>query len=79
MISLHEFNDNDYYAINKKGLEMTYGISNVPNRFKTMFTDKVKQLRKINNLRNISVELLTILVWKNILNLDKIYDFGKNC
>jgi hypothetical protein len=75
MVSMHEFNDNDYYDINKKGLEMTFGINDVPNRFKTMFSDKMTQLRKIKNYKNISVELLTILVRKNILNLEKIYHF----
>jgi len=54
---------------------MSFGINKVPEKFKTMFSDKVIQLRKINKYNNISVELLTILVWKNILNLEKIYDF----
>jgi hypothetical protein len=40
-----------------------------------MFTEKIKQLKKINYLNNISLEFLTILNWKNILNLEKIYEF----
>ena len=35
----------------------------------------LEQLRKVKNYPNISLEFLTILVWKNILNLDKIYEF----
>ncbi len=78
MVSMHEFNDKDYYEVNRKWLEMSFGINKVPENFKVMFTDKVKQLRKIKNYKNISLELLTILVWKNVLNLEKIYNFWKN-
>jgi MoaA/NifB/PqqE/SkfB family radical SAM enzyme len=44
-----------------------------------MFTNKLIQLRKVQDYPNLSLELLTILVWKNILNLDKIYEFAYNC
>lgn len=79
MVSLHEFNNKDYYEVNQKWLEMTFDIHKVPKKFQTLFTDKLTQLRKINECRNISLEFLTILVWKNILNLEKIYEFWKNC
>ena len=75
MVSMHEFNDEDFYEVNKKWLEMTFWINNVPKKFKYMFSDKIKQLRKINNLKNISLEFLTILTPKNILNLEKLYEF----
>ncbi|MGB2111437.1 MAG: hypothetical protein ACPHY8_06580 [Patescibacteria group bacterium] len=58
---------------------MSFGISKVPEHFKKIFTNKLTQLRKVKNYPNISLEFLTILVWKNILNLDKIYEFGYNC
>lgn len=54
---------------------MTFDIQKVPKKFQTLFTDKLEQLRKVNNCKNISLEFLTILVWKNILNLEKIYQF----
>ncbi len=79
MVSMHEFNDTDYYEVNKKWLEMTFWLHKVPEKFKIMFTEKVEQLRKINYLENISLEFLTILVWKNILNLEKIYEFWEKC
>ncbi len=75
MVSMHEFNDKDYYEVNRKWLEMTFGIDKVPENFKKMFSNKVKQLRKINNFKNISLEFLTILSSKNILNLERIYEF----
>jgi len=78
MVSMHEFNDKDYYNVNRKWLEMTFWINKVPDRFKHMFTDKIKQLRKIKNYKNIFLEFLTILVWKNVLNLEKIYEFWLN-
>jgi len=78
MVSMHEFNDNDYYMVNKKWLEMSFWVDEIPERFKTMFTDKIIQLRKIKKYKNLSIELLTILVWKNVINLDKIYNFWKN-
>lgn len=79
MVSMHEFNNKDYYEVNRKGLEMTFDIEKVPKKFQTLFTDKVEQLRKVKYHKNISLEFLTILVWKNILNLEKIYEFGRNC
>lgn len=79
MVSLHEFNDHDYYEVNRKGLEMSFWITKVPASFKKMFTNKLIQLRKVKKYPNLSLELLTILVWKNILNLDKIYEFAYNC
>lgn len=79
MVSMHEFNNRDYYEVNKKWLEMTFDIEKVPAKFQTLFTDKLVQLRKINDCKNISLEFLTILVWKNILNLEKIYEFGEKC
>lgn len=79
MVSMHEFNDNDYYEVNKKWLKMTFEKDKVPQIFYKLFTNKVNQLRKINNLKNISLEFLTILNWKNILNLDKIYNFWEKC
>ncbi len=79
MVSLHEFNNKDYYQVNEKWLEMTFDIQKVPKKFQMLFTDKMAQLRKVNDCKNISLEFLTILVWKNILNLEKIYQFGQQC
>ena len=75
MVSMHEFNNKDYFEVNRKGLEMTYHRDNMPESFNTLFTDKLNQLRKVQDYKNISLEFLTILVWKNILNLEKIYQF----
>ena len=79
MVSMHEFNDADYFDVNLKGLEMTYKKSAIPESFRTAFSKKIAQLRKIQKYPNLSLEFLTILSWKNILNLEKIYIFGKKC
>ncbi|MDD3302440.1 MAG: radical SAM protein [Candidatus Gracilibacteria bacterium] len=79
MVSMHEFNNKDYLGVNLLGLKKTFGIEKIPDKFNNMFLEKVTQLRKINNFENITLEFLTILNRKNILNLEKVYEFGKNC
>ncbi len=75
MVSMHEFNNKDFYNVNKLWLNKSHWIDKISPIFKIMFYNKVIQLRKINDLENISLEFLTILNWKNILNLEKIYEF----
>lgn len=76
MVSMHEFNYLDFYNANHKWLTKNWW-NNVKDNYKKIFSDKILQLKKLKFFRNISLEFLTILNWKNILNLDKIYEFGK--
>lgn len=76
MVSMHEFNYLDFYNANHKWLTKNLW-NNVKDNYKKIFSDKILQLKKLKFFRNISLEFLTILNWKNILNLDKIYEFGK--
>jgi sulfatase maturation enzyme AslB (radical SAM superfamily) len=73
MVSMHEFNNEDYYMVNRKGLLMTYGRDEELKAFKTKFTKKVANLKKIRNYKNLSLDFLTILSNKNILHFEKIY------
>jgi sulfatase maturation enzyme AslB (radical SAM superfamily) len=46
--------------------------------FENKFEKKVEQLRKIHNFKNLTLDFLTILTPKNILYLEKIYEFILN-
>lgn len=72
MVSVHEFNDADYFAVNEKWAKDIQWLEGLKN-FTTKFTQKVEQLEKIKNYPNISLDFLTILSKKNILLLEGIY------
>ena len=74
MVSMHEFNNKDYYEINKVGAKNIQGIEWLKN-FENKFERKVEQLKEIQNYQNLTLDFLTILTPKNILYLEKIYDF----
>lgn len=78
MVSMHEFNNEDYYMVNRKGLLMTYGRDEELKAFKTKFTKKVANLKKIRNYKNLSLDFLTILSNKNILHFEKIYAWWRS-
>lgn len=71
---MHEFNNKDYFEINKVGAKNIMGLEGLEN-FKNKFSQKVIQLKKIKNHKNLTLDFLTILTPKNILYLEKIYDF----
>ncbi|MFK7779960.1 MAG: radical SAM protein [Candidatus Gracilibacteria bacterium] len=72
MVSMHEFNNKDYFELNKKGALNIYGIDGL-KKWETKYEDKIFQLKKIINHKNIQLDFLTILTPKNILYLEKIY------
>lgn len=74
MVSMHEFNNRDYYEINKAWAKNIQWLEWL-KAFENKFEQKVEQLKKIKNSKNLSLDFLTILTPKNILFLDKIYDF----
>lgn len=74
MVSMHEFNNKDYFEINKLGAKNLQWIEWLKS-FEDKFEKKVLQLKKIWNYKNLSLDILTILTPKNILFLEKIYDF----
>ena len=74
MVSMHEFNNKDYYDINETWARNIQGIDWLKS-FKNKFEKKVLQLKKIKNYWNLSLDFLTILTPKNILYLDKIFNF----
>ena len=77
MVSMHEFNNEDYYEINKVWAKNIYWIKWL-KLFENKFEQKVSQLRQISTYRGLSLDILTILTPKNILYLDKIYNFILN-
>ena len=74
MVSMHEFSAKDYAEINRVGAEKIYGINQV-NNFEDKYFEKIKQLKKIQNYRNLTLDFLTILTPKNIIYLEKLYEF----
>lgn len=77
MVSMHEFNNKDFFEINKvwaKNIQWLEALKNFENKFEK----KVEQLRKIHNFKNLTLDFLTILTPKNILYLEKIYEFILN-
>jgi len=77
MVSMHEFNNKDYYEINKAWAKNIKWIEWLKS-FENKFEKKIFQLQKIKNHRGLCLDFLTILTPKNILYLDKIYDFVLN-
>lgn len=77
MVSMHEFNNKDYYEVNKIWARNFQWIDELLS-FKEKFTKKVIQLKKVQNFWNLSLDFLTILTPKNILYLEKIYEFILN-
>jgi len=74
MVSMHEFNNKDYFLINKVWAKNTQWIENLKS-FENKFEKKVIQLKKVKDYKNLTLDFLTILTPKNILYLEKIYEF----
>lgn len=74
MVSLHEFNNEDYYKINKDWAEQD-SWKDTSKWFEKQFEQKVVQLKKIKQYKNLTLDILTILTKKNILYLEKIYKY----
>lgn len=74
MVSMHEFNNRDYFEINKEWAQKIYGISWLKWR-ENKYEKKVEQLKKIKKYKNLTLDFLTILTPKNILYLERIYDY----
>ena len=72
MVSMHEFNNKDYFKVNEKWAQVIQWLKWLKN-FENKFSQKVTQLRKVKNYKNLSLDFLTILTSKNILFLDSIY------
>lgn len=77
MVSMHEFNNKDYYEINKIWAKNIAWIDWLKS-FEDKFEKKVIQLKKIKDYSNLTLDFLTILTPKNILNLEKLYEFVQN-
>lgn len=77
MVSMHEFNNEDYYNINKLWAKNILWLDELKN-FEKKFEQKITQLKKIKDYHNLTLDFLTILTPKNILYLDKLYDFVLN-
>ena len=77
MVSMHEFNNDDYYTINKQGAYNIQWITGLET-FKTKYDQKIFQLEKIVNFKNITLDFLTILTPKNIIHLSQIYAYVCN-
>lgn len=74
MVSMHEFNNADYFAVNEKWAKFIQGLKGLKN-FEDKFSKKVKQLQKIEGYSNLSLDFLTILSNKNILHLETIFEW----
>lgn len=74
MVSMHEFNNKDYFDVNQLGARNFWGIDEL-KWFENKFEKKIWQLKKIINYPNISMDFLTILRPKNIIYLEKLYEF----
>ena len=74
MVSMHEFNNKDYFQVNQKGAQLIQWLAWIKN-FESKFQDKVEQLKKVPLYKNIWLDFLTILSPKVILSLELIYDW----
>lgn len=74
MVSMHEFNNKDYYNTNKLWAKNILWLNEL-KWFEKKFEKKVIQLKKVKNYENLTLDFLTILNTKNILYLEKLYDF----
>ena len=72
MVSMHEFNNKDYFKVNEKWAKFIQWLAWLKN-FEDKFSKKVIQLKKLKCYPNLSLDFLTILTPKNILFLDSIY------
>lgn len=72
MVSMHEFNDKDYFMVNEKWAKDIQWLQWLKN-FESKFTQKVSQLSKIKNYPNLTLDFLTIMSNKNILLFERIY------
>lgn len=77
MVSMHEFNDKDYFLVNEKWAKEIQGLTGLKN-FEKKFSKKVEQLRKIPNYKNLTLDFLTILTPKNILYFEDIFSWVMN-
>lgn len=77
MVSMHEFNNKDYYELNKKWASNIYWINEL-KKWETKYEDKIKQLKEIKKYKNLTLDFLTILTPKNIIYLEKIYNYILN-
>lgn len=74
MVSMHEFNNKDFFEINQKWAKKIKWIDWLKS-FEDKFERKVNQLLKIKEFSNLTLDFLTILTPRNILNLEEIYEF----
>lgn len=74
MVSMHEFNNKDYYELNKKGASNIYWIGEL-KKWETKYDNKLLQLKKVRQYNNLTLWFLTILTPKNIIYLEKIYSY----
>ncbi len=74
MVSVHEFNNRDYFLVNEKWAKQIQWLAGVKN-FENKFSEKVKQLRKLPKYQNLTLDFLTILTPKNIIAFEKIFDW----
>ncbi len=74
MVSMHEFNNTDYFEVNKRWAQEIQGLKWLKN-FENKFTQKVEQLEKVKNYSNITLDFLTILSKKNIVLLEGIFSW----
>ena len=74
MVSVHEFNNKDYYDLNKKWASNIYKIDEL-KKWETKYDDKISQLKKVQSYKNLSLWFLTILTPKNIIYLEKIFEY----
>lgn len=74
MVSLHEFNNKDYYDINKKWAQNIYGIKGL-KKWEKKYDEKMLRLKRVELYENITLDFLTILTPKNILYLENIYTY----
>ncbi len=77
MVSMHEFNNKDYYELNKKWASSIYSIKTL-KKWENKFNEKTIFLKNIKNYKNLNLNFLTILTAKNILHLENIYKYVLN-
>jgi len=77
LVSVHEFNNEDYFWINKEWAMNIYWID-LMSQWKWKFLEKINNLRSIKDYKNITLDFLTILTPKNIIHLEEIYEYVLN-
>lgn len=76
LVSMHEFNGEDYFWINKEWALNIYWID--LKQWTWKFLEKVGKLKSVRNYENITLDFLTILTPKNIVHLEKIWEYVLN-